>query len=412
MLNQVVHAALWLSLAASGEDAATSFERLTTIDVPGRSAEIVQYCALAGLLLATNSVEGTLDILCVESLEPIRVTPLDMDAARLGVQGLNLGADPTSVAVHPRLPVAFVTLLGKETGRIVAVDLRPVSRGHILLDRSVGMHPDSVAVSPNGEWVITADEAEDDPQTPGSISVLDLRGTDMLSGDAKLPPAKPIAGLELAVGSPIGTIEPEYVAFDPQSRFAAVSCQENDAVVLIDLQDGHPRIASVVRLSKGAQPDGVSILADVPGPRGTVGCLLGVAEEGEKGRTGNAASLWWVDPNQLSQGATEMGRVDLRTLVDPARPKRRLDPEGIVMTRLNRRAFAFVAVERADCVVCLEVTRPDSPQFIAKAKTGKRPEGIIAVPHQSDLLVITGDEGSDGPGEITFLRLRPPPKRP
>ena len=48
-------------------------------------------------------------------------------------------------------------------------------------------------------------------------------------------PAFELPGLESLVGEPADRIEPEYVTFDPRSRFAIVTLQENDAFV-----DGGP----------------------------------------------------------------------------------------------------------------------------------------------------------------------------
>ncbi|MBN1342314.1 MAG: hypothetical protein JXQ73_06520 [Phycisphaerae bacterium] len=384
-----------------------SLTHLQTIKAPGESAEIVQYCGAQKLLLATNPVEGTLDVFSVDSLDPVRVSFLNLDAGKPGAQGLNVGGEVTSVAVHPALPIAMLAVLGEGAGRVVGVDLRPKTRGRILLDQPAGNHPDSIAISPNGKWALVANEAEDDPTTPGSIWALDLAGLspDRKKDDARLPVVE-IEGLGAMVRAPIGEIEPEFVAIDPQSRFAAVSCQENDAVVLIDLRKDRPSLAGIIRLPKGAEPDGVSILDNVPGPDGHGGCLIGIAEEGKKGRTGNATCFWWLSTDDLAGSARMLSRVDVCPLADPARPKRRFDPEGVVLARLGERLLSLVVVERGHCVLCLDVTELSKPVLLAKCKTAKRPEGIVVVPHAHDLIVITGDEGKEGPGGISILRLR------
>jgi len=404
--------AMWVgllpvSLHAESLSHPVSFERLKTLTDPGLTAEIVQYCPSQSLLLVTNPVEGKLEVLRVESINPLSASRVDFDEAKAGKQGLDLGGDPTSVAVHPRLPLALVVLLGRGKGTLVGVDLRAASLGRPLLRQSFGAHLDSVAISADGKWALIPDEAENDSNTPGAIWALDMSS---ITPDRNLndTPPSPVSlpGLENLLKTPIGDIEPELVAFDQQSRFAAVSCQENDAVVLVDLSHGQPAIVHAIHLEKGAQPDGVGVLDGVPGPKGQTGCLIGVAEEGEKGRTGNAISLWWVDPQHPSGDAVLMSRLDVRPLVDPSKPKRRLDPESVVFARMHGRILSFIGIERANCVVCLDVTDPVRPRQVGKVMVGKRPEGLIVHSVPQGLLVVTGNEGIDGTGGVSFMLVR------
>jgi hypothetical protein len=385
--------------AASGRSDAPwlSVKTLATINVPGWTAEIVAYCPRQKLLLSTNGRWKTLDVFRVQSLDPPAIEPIDFDPDEPGAQGIWVsGSDPTSVALHPTEPLAVVCALDPHPlrrGWVYGYDLRPESLGALVFSQQVGFHPDSVAVSPDGRWIVVANEGEGSPDNPGSIGVLDARG---LTADRR-PfhenvidlPYHEVAGLSKALETPIGSVEPEYVAFDPRSRFAAVSCQENDAVVLVDLRTPTPRLAGVVWLPYGSEPDGIALLDGVPNDEGRPGVVLGVAEEGRfdpwKGRwTGNCVSFHWLDPDRLDAPPRLLSRVDVQ------------------------RVAAVVGIERADRLLILDVTDFTNPTRIGLAKVGIAPEGLTLVPHGDGYIAITGDEGkADGPGTISFVRLTP-----
>ncbi len=417
-------------------------EKIETVDVPGHTQEIVQYCASERLLLATNTQWKTVDLYAVESLDPPVLWPIDLDEVEVDPQGFTFAYEPTSVAVHPTQPIAFVSVLGRgptHRGTVVAFDLRrgvdvhakpvpeveassPAARaglvagdrfGGLVMLQEVGFHPDSLSVSPDGRWLLVACEAEGDPDSPGSVWAVDLEGltADRRAREGALPSFE-LEGLSKLLRRPAGDLEPEYVAFDPQSRFAVVTLQENDAFVTVDLQSGsRPRLSAVTTVSFEGEPDGIDVMDGVAGPEGRVGCLVAVAEEGKFNKfgqtTGNLVSFWWVDPLALDKPAVRLGGVDVRPLLDSSEPTRRRDPETIKLVRLGGRVLALVAIERGDQVMLLDVSDASQPVLLAKPKAGDRPEGMTLVRSQDgqSVIVITGDEGAWGPGTLTFLRL-------
>lgn len=445
------------------------FERLATVDIPGRTSEIVALSPCRRVLVSTNAGRRSLDVFDVVSLDPPGLSPMDLNGKAPG-EGLNFDAEPTSVAVHPKQPVALVTVLAAEhgrPGRVLGVDLRPASLGRVLLEMEVGYHPDSIDISPDGRWALVACEAEGDTSLPGSIWAIDVGGlrAERISEDPP-PPAWEVPGLAELVGLPAGAIEPEFVSFDPTGRLAAVSCQENEVVALVDcgmqianrglfppfsggavvsscrrakgtgnadagggarpirqalealwnlqsaLRDtkrSSPRFVGVVRLTAGAGPDGVALL-DIPEAcgGGAAGYLLAVAEEGqESAETGQALSLYRLAGANLS-AAQRLARVDVRPLVDPTAPQARRDPEGVRLIRLGDRCIAAVTIERGDRLLCFDVSDPQNPRLVGDAPVGERPEGLLALLYGNDVLFITGDEGKKGPGTISFCRLRQP----
>ena len=112
-------------------------------------------------------------------------------------------------------------------------------------------------LSPDGRWLLIADEGAGHAATPGSVSVFDLQAWS--PGATEPVPVTRLGSRGRWRGVPDGEVEPEYVAVDPQSRLAAVSCQEQDTILLVDLRAQPPRVAGSFRLGTGAHPDGVAV---------------------------------------------------------------------------------------------------------------------------------------------------------
>ena len=415
-----------LSLAASAEP---KLQPLATLDVPGEVAEIIAYHPGGGLLLSTNAASRCVDLFNVALVGTPTLTPVDLDPDpdRPEVQSWSFEHEPTSVAVHPTQPIALAAVLGAavdQPGRVVGINLRrddaPAggsALGRVVLDRAVGMHPDSVAISPDGRWAVVAcegeglDEARDTPGTPGSIWVLDMHELTVGRDAAEVSlPAFELSGLESLVGEPTDRIEPEYVTFDPRSRFAVVTLQENDAFVVVDwVSSDGPRLAGITRLPTGSEPDGAAVLDGILGDDGRPAVLIAVAEEGVKqsdgGYSGNCLSLYRLDPAVLGTPATLLARVDIRPLLDPDKPDKRRDPESVRLLRWGGRVFCVLAVERGDCLMLFDVTEASAPVYLDQAAVGARPEGLIVIPDPAGPLLVTGDEGR--PGTISFTRLVP-----
>lgn len=367
-MRSFVLAALFLATFVRADDD-VRLERVATLDPPGTMLEIIKYDAGSRTLVGVDSRDRALDLMRLESLDPLRLEPF----RRIPMPG-----EPTSVALHPDGKFAYVTTPDEDRtkrGRLHIINLETYE----ARVEDVGIHPDAVAVTPDGRWVIVANEAEGDDATPGSIGLYSI-------ADGSY---REVPGLSKLIGQPIGVIEPEFVAVDPDSRYAAVSCQENDAVALVSLRGGEPEFSTVVRLEPGAGPDGVDLLDDV----------LAVAEE-----KGQHVSFHRVDPETWT--VTPLSRVDVRPLVDPDQPEKSRQPESVRLVRWHGRLLALVGIERGDRVLCLDLADPVRPALVGRSKTGDRPEGLMVIPDGEDYWVVTADEGKPGTrGTLTFARL-------
>lgn len=221
------------------------------------SAEIVSYDD--GRAYVVNAVENSLDVLdLADPTNPTLVERVELDA---------YGAGVNSVDVRDGIVVAAVQADPKtDPGTVVFLD----RDGAFLSSVRVGALPDMLTFTPDGKYVVVANEGEPndawtvDPK--GTITVITaapfiepanggastsstnqfvrtIDFTDFDAGGARaseLPAKVRIYGPN---ATPSTNIEPEYVGVAPDSRRAHVTLQENNAVAVIDL-----RTAEVIRI--------------------------------------------------------------------------------------------------------------------------------------------------------------------
>src|SRR5690606_12253132 len=114
----------------------------------------------------------------------------------------------------------------------------------------VGVMPDMVTFTPDGKFLLTANEGEPDPaytsDPEGSVSVIDISsGIEDLDQDdvylirfaAYNDSLEVLKKRGVRIYGPEATVaqdlEPEYIAISPDSRRAFVTLQENNALAII-----------------------------------------------------------------------------------------------------------------------------------------------------------------------------------
>ncbi len=204
-------------------------------------AEMLRYHPKSKSLMVTASETGTIERLSIRSVTNIS----KMDALDLS------GGDVTAVAVHGDMVAASIK--GDAADAAGMVKLFDAS-GKEIASFTTGPLPDNLAFSPDGRYLLTANEGEPsddytiDPE--GSFTLIDLgSGT----SNAKVTQisltnvSTPIGGRIVKPGSSFAAdAEPEYVAFDANSKTAYVTLQENNSVAVIDIDNA--KVASVVGL--------------------------------------------------------------------------------------------------------------------------------------------------------------------
>jgi hypothetical protein len=200
------------------------------------AAEIVAYDAKSKRLYIVNALQASVDVVDLSNpAEPAAITTLDVTP---------YGAVANSVAVRRGLiAVAVEAAVKTDPGKVVFFD----SELNLLREFTVGALPDMVTFTPDGRYLLSANEGEPsddysvDPE--GSISIIDLsRGLEkatVATADfseftlENIDPAIRIFGPNASVQQ---DLEPEYIAVSSDSRTAWVSLQENNAFAVVDIR--------------------------------------------------------------------------------------------------------------------------------------------------------------------------------
>jgi DNA-binding beta-propeller fold protein YncE len=202
-------------------------------------AEIVAYHAGTQRAYVVNGGDKTLDILDVsDPAAPALIRQVDMTP---------FGDAATSVAIYDDLsPSPCPPPKKTDPGAVVFLD----PDGAVLAQVTVGALPDMLTFTPDGRYVVTANEGEPnadytvDPE--GSVSIIDVSGGVAALNDASVVPlafvassTTPSSTRSIRIYGPNATVaqdlEPEYVAIAPDSTTAFVTLQENNALAVVDL---------------------------------------------------------------------------------------------------------------------------------------------------------------------------------
>ncbi|AEE47852.1 esterase-like activity of phytase family protein [Cellulomonas fimi] len=341
--------------------------------------------------------------------------------------GLGVGehAEPTSVAVvgnHVLVVVDTSASFTDPSGVLAVVDLRTRTLVRTL---DLGGQPDSIALAPDRRHAAIAIENQRDedaspadgdegdlPQAPGGfLQLLDLpdtadpgtwttRAVPFTAPDGSALPSFVAAGLDTPHDP-----EPEYVAVDPTGTTVAVTLQENNGVVLVDLASGSvTRVFSAgsaavtgVDVTKDGRVDQTGALPTRPREPDAVAWLdaghLATANEGDwKGGTrgwtvfDTTGAVVWDAGAELERLAV---RVGLHT--EDRAAKKGVEPEGLAVATLGGTPYAFVGSERSNFVAVYDVTVPAVPRFVQVLATTNGPEGLLPVPSR-DLLLVSSEE--------------------
>jgi len=212
-----------------------NFQYKSTISVGGEGAsEISAFDAKSKRLFVVNVALQQVSVFNISNVDsPIEETPIV----------LGIGS-PNSVAVNKGLLAIAVEADPKQNlGSILVYDTTSLNMLHSY---QVGALPDMVTFSPNGQYIVSANEGEPnddytvDPE--GTISIIDVSSGQVSTLNFQSFTNKK-ASLEnkgLRVFGPNASfaqdIEPEYVAISENSRYAWVTLQENNGVAKVNLK--------------------------------------------------------------------------------------------------------------------------------------------------------------------------------
>jgi len=213
-------------------------------------AEISAYDPASQRLFVTNGATNQIDIVDIsDPYAPSKVKSIDL--ASKGVIGVQ------SVAAKDGLVAIATSVVSTQSnGKIFFADTNGKLVSGAENGIEVGALPDHVTFSPDGRYVVSANEGEPksycltDGKLPtttdpyGSVSMIDVSGAvpsaaTTLNFEAYNDRAGALTFQGGRVFGPNATtaqdLEPEYITFSPDSKYAYVTLQENNAIATIDV---------------------------------------------------------------------------------------------------------------------------------------------------------------------------------
>lgn len=205
------------------------------------AAEIVSYNATNQYLYSVNSNNLSVDIISlVNPTSPSLINSVDLAPYGASANAVAVGDDFFVVAVENRDSAQL-----EGTLQFFSLD------GTHIDSVPAGVLPDNVNISPDGNFVVSANEGEPSPMynhdPEGSITVVDISGgvENLTANNCTTIALTQFNGQRFTDGTIVTTnpgnstvaqdLEPEYVAFNSTSSKAYVSCQENNTVITVDL---------------------------------------------------------------------------------------------------------------------------------------------------------------------------------
>jgi 2',3'-cyclic-nucleotide 2'-phosphodiesterase/3'-nucleotidase/5'-nucleotidase len=206
-------------------------------------AEIVAHDAKRQRIFVVNAQAAAVDVIDIHNPTfPVKEATIEFSS---------LGGVANSVAVHKdTIAVALESVPKTSPGKVVLLD-KHLNTVAIL---EVGAQPDMLTFSPDGRWLLVANEGEPtgyldplftDPE--GTVSIIDLKegADDVEQSDVRTvnfhafePPA--LLDPSIRIFGPNATVsqdlEPEYIAVSQDSKTAWVTLQENNALAIIDIK--------------------------------------------------------------------------------------------------------------------------------------------------------------------------------
>ncbi len=365
------------------------------------SAEIISASDDGMMLAYSDSPSGAIGF--IDIADP---------AAPVALGSLAFGGEPTAVSIRGR--AAFVGIntsasYVEPSGRLATVDIDTRVE---TASCDLGGQPDSVAVAPDGSFVVVAIENERDedlgdgglPQMPaGFVAIVPLTEEGAMVCDALI--RADMTGLaEVAPEDP----EPEFVDVNANGEIV-VTLQENNHIAILG-SDGsvlsHFSAGTVDLEGIDARDDGQLVFADslagAPREPDAVQWIdddrIATANEGDwqggsRGFTifGRDGAVQWDSGTAFERAVVEIGHYP-----DGRSDAKGVEAEGMEFGRFGDTDYLFILSERGSVIGVHEMV-DGAPQLRQLLPSGISPEGAVAIPARGLLATANeADLGEDG----------------
>lgn len=361
------------------------------------SAEIIAATADGMTLVYTDSPGGSIGF--IDITDPANPTPLGVFMP---------DGEPTSVDVIGNYALAGVNTSASYTdpsGFLVEIDVaRQTEVGRCDLPGQ----PDSVAIAPDGSFLVVAIENERDEdlgdgrvgQMPaGSVFMVDLTKEGLIVCDSAR--VADVTGLaDVAPEDP----EPEFVSINGQNE-VVVTMQENNHIVVLSsagevlshFSAGEVTLVGVDTEEEGAlvfdqtitvprEPDSITWIDDTH---------FATANEGDM----DGGSRGWTIFSQDGEVVYESGVSFEHAIISVGHyPEERsgnkgVEPESVTFDVFGGTPYVFVGAERASIVGVYDITDPAAPVLTQLLPSGIGPEGYVTIPERN--LLVSANETDD-----------------
>ncbi|MET1253926.1 esterase-like activity of phytase family protein [Aliikangiella maris] len=366
----------------------------------------------AAEIVAANS-DGSILIYSDSPGEKLGFVDINNPESPVGLGTLDLDGEPTSVGVNGNFALVAINTSADYidvSGQLDVIDIATQTK---VASLDLGGQPDSVAISPDGNYAVVVIENERDedlgdgepPQAPAGYLVIvntsDADPTKWTTSNVELTGVA-----DLYADDP----EPEYVDINSANQ-AVVTLQENNHIVIVDLTDGsiiNDFSAGSVDLTQidategkplkisqtesqadvAREPDGVSWINDDYFATADEGDLNG----GSRGFTifNKQGEVVWNSGVTLDHMAAQFGHYP-----DKRSGNKGNEPENVEMGIYGNDRYLFVNSERSSLVFVYDVANPKAPVFKQVLPAASGPEGGLAIPSRNLLVVASEVDARD-----------------
>lgn len=370
------------------------------------ASEIAAYDPAAKRLYVVNGESRKVDVLNIaDPSKPERIEAISLGFGKESANSVAFSMGMLAIAVQadPKTGPGTLVLIEVATGK----------RREVV----VGSQPDMVTFTPDGHYVLTANEGEPDDKyeadPEGSVSIVEVK-----TGNARLarftvgtiPKSARVFGPR---ATPAQDIEPEYIAIAADGKTAFVTLQENNALAVVDIATA--KITRVVGLGTkdfakpgnelGAFENGVVEFKNhnlkvlyQPDSIAYYGGYLYTANEGDAREWGDykesvekggfkvsrvdehlfgarSLSVWSPEGRLLWDSGSEIERITAEKLpqyFNASNTKNKPggrdadkgpEPEGLAVGTVGDHPYAFVGLERIGGVVIYDLGDPARPKL-------------------------------------------------